>query len=319
MEHLLEHCRRAMVARHYAHRTQAAYLGWVQRFLSHHRGTPHGSLGRREVDAFLTHLATSQDVSPSTQNQAASALVFFFRRVLQRPLEGEGDIVRARRKAKLPVVLSEEEVRRLLKEMTGTKRLIGGILFGSGLRLNEALSLRVQDIAMGLGQIIVRQGKGGKDRITMIPDRLRDPLDRQLNRRQELHKQDVAKGAGWVFVPGALRRNSPDVGRSLGHQYLFPAARITLDPRTGQRGRSHLHPSAMARAVKDAAGRAEIHKKVSCHTLRHSFATHLLRHGYDIRTIQELLGHQSVRTTMVYTHVLNRPGIGVQSPLDRLG
>jgi integron integrase len=307
-----------MVARNYARRTQIAYLAWIKRFLAHHPGRPPRSLGRTEVDAFLTHLATEREVSPSTQNQAASALVFLFKTVLRTPLEAEGQIVRARRKPHLPVVLSEDEVRRLLRGLSGTKRLIAGVLYGSGLRLNEALNLRVQDLAMGLGQLIVRTGKGGKDRITMIPERLRDPLDRQLVLRERLHQADLDRGAGWVPLPSALRRRSPGLARSFGQQFLFPARRIMVHPGTGQHGRTHLHPTAMARAVKDATGRAQIHKKVTCHTLRHSFATHLLRHGYDIRTIQELLGHRSVRTTMVYTHVLNRPGIGVQSPLDRL-
>ena len=308
-----------MTALNYAPRTRTAYLGWMRRFLARHPGRPPESLGRREVDAFLTRLATHERVSPSTQNQAAAALVLLFRRILRRPLEAEGEIIRARKKPRLPVVLDPQEVQRLLMELGGTKRLIAAVLYGSGLRLNEALNLRVQDVALGLGQITVRAGKGGRDRITMIPDRLRDPLARQLKRRERLHEEDLERGAGWVPVRGAWERVSPEAGRTLGVQYLFPAARITRDPRTGKAGRRPLHATAMARAVKAAGKRAGIARNTTCHTLRHSFATHLLRNGYDIRTIQELLGHRSVRTTMVYTHVLNRPGLGVQSPLDRLG
>jgi len=216
------------------------------------------------------------------------------------------------------MVLDEVEVRALLKELSGTKRLIAGLLYGSGLRLGEALGLRVQDLALGLGQITVRQAKGGHDRITMIPDRLADALRRQIRRRETLHAQDLQREAGWVPLPRALARSRPGLGRSLGEQYLFASPRLRHDPRTGRKGRNHLHPSSMARGVKVAARRAGITKRVTCHTLRHSFATHLLRGGHDIRTVQELLGHRNVRTTMVYTHVLNRPGLGVQSPLDRM-
>ena len=318
MEPLLDAARRAMMARHYSSRTRKAYLGWIVRLLGRHPGTDPRTLGRREVDAFLTDLAVRDEVSPSTQNQAASALLFFFRSVLEIPIEATGQIVRAKRRPHLPVVLDMEEVRALLKELAGTKRLIAGLLYGSGLRLGEALGLRLQDPALGLGQITVREGKGGHDRITMVPERLADALRRQIRRREVLHHTDVEQGAGWVLLPRALARSRPDLGRSLGEQFLFPSARVTRDPRSGRRGRTHLHPSAMARAVKKAARSAGIGKRVTCHTLRHSFATHLLRSGHDIRTVQELLGHRNVRTTMVYTHVLNRPGLGVQSPLDRM-
>jgi integron integrase len=318
MEPLLDAARRAMMARHYSRRTRKAYLGWIARFLRGHVESDPRTLGRREVDAFLTELAVQDEVSPSTQNQAASALLFFFRSVLGIPIEATGQIVRAKRRPHIPVVLDAEEVRALLKELTGTKRLIAGLLYGSGLRLGEALGLRIQDLALGLGQITVREGKGGHDRITMIPDRLSDALRRQIRRREALHESDRERGAGWVPLPRALARSRPDLGRSIGEQYLFPSSRLARDPATGRSVRHHLHPSAMARAVKQAALRAGLRKRVTCHTLRHSFATHLLRSGHDIRTVQELLGHRNVRTTMVYTHVLNRPGLGVQSPLDRM-
>jgi integron integrase len=307
-----------MRARHYSPRTRKAYLAWIRRFLRRHPGVDPSSLGRREVDSFLTHLAVAEEVSPSTQNQAASALVFFFRTVMETRLEAQGPIVRAKRRTRLPTVLDMEEVRALLMELTGTKRLIAGLLYGSGLRLGEALGLRIQDLALGLGQITVRQGKGAHDRITMIPDRLADPIRRQVRRREDLHNLDVDRGAGWVHLPRALAQGRPDLARTLGEQFLFPSARLRQDERTGRLGRPHLHPSAMARAVNQAGRRAGIRKRVTCHTLRHSFATHLLQSGHDIRTVQELLGHRNVRTTMVYTHVLNRPGLGVQSPLDRM-
>jgi integron integrase len=318
MEDVLEATRKALAARHYSPRTHRAYLSWIERFLGTAAHPDPRTLGRTDVDAFLTRLAVEHQVSPSTQNQAASALLFLFRRVLEVPIEAEGDIVRARRKERLPVVLDREEVRRLLKELSGTKRLIGGLLYGAGLRLGEALHLRVHDIALGLGQITVREGKGGKDRITILPERLRDALARQIGWREDLHVRDVDQDGGWVFIPRALARSRPGLGRTLAEQFLFPAARIRVDPRTGLRGRPPLHPSAVARAVKRAAAQAGLKKRATCHILRHSFATHLLQSGHDIRTVQELLGHQNVRTTMVYTHVLNRPGLGVQSPLDRM-
>lgn len=318
MEQLLAAAHRALAARHYSPRTRTAYLSWIRRFLTAAEGTDPHALGRPEVDAFLTRLAVEEEVSPSTQNQAASALLFLFRRVLEIPIEATGDIVRAKRRERLPVVLDVEEVRRLLKQLKGTKRLLGGLLYGSGLRLGEALRLRVQDVALGLGQITVREGKGGRDRTTMIPERLHAAVARQVTRREALHKADVRSGAGWVTIPRALARSRPDLGRTLGEQYLFPSSRVHTDPQTGLRGRGPLHPSAMARAVKQAGVRAGLRKRATCHTLRHSFATHLLQSGHDIRTVQELLGHKNVRTTMVYTHVLNRPGLGVQSPLDRM-
>ncbi|HSM05720.1 MAG TPA: integron integrase [Longimicrobiales bacterium] len=315
---ILDRTREALTARHYSPRTRTAYVSWVARFLGRHRGVDPGTLGRREVDAFLTHLAVEEEVSPSTQNQAASALLFLFRIVLDVPIEAHGEIVRARRRERLPVVLDVEEVRALLKELSGTQRLIAGLLYGSGLRLGEALKLRVHDVSLGLGQITVREGKGGRDRITMVPERLADALRRQIARREEIHNQDLGRDAGWVPAPLALSRNRPGLGRSLGEQFLFPARRLGTHPRTDHRGRHHLHASAVARSVKNAAARAGLRKRVTCHTLRHSFATHLLRSGHDIRTVQELLGHRNVRTTMIYTHVLNRPGLGVQSPLDRM-
>ena len=286
--------------------------------MAFHPGRAPEALGRPEVDAFLTYLAVDQQVSPSTQSQAASALVFLLRKVLEVDLSKEGDIIRARKKPHLPVVLDEGEVARVLAELSGVKRLVAAVLYGSGLRLNEALNLRVQDVSMGLGQITVRAAKGGRDRVTMIPGRLRDAFSRQIKRRERLHEKDRAAGHGWVTMVPAWERASPGSGYRLGVQFLFPSSRLFQDETTGRLGRRHLHATAMARAVKAAGHRAGILKRVTCHTLRHSFATHLLRAGYDIRTIQELLGHKNVRTTMVYTHVLNRPGVGVQSPFDRL-
>jgi integron integrase len=318
LERALTAVRRALRARRYSPRTEKAYLGWIARFARFHGRAPLSALGQHEVDAYLTHLAVANRVSASTQNQAASALVFLFRE-LGHPLPGRGGgVVRARRGVRLPEVLSQREVARVLRELSGRKRLIGALLYGSGLRVQEALGLRVKDLRLELREVVVRQAKGRKDRITMVPDRLREALARQIAWRRGLHDQDLAAGAGWIELPGAYERKSPRSAREAGWQYLFPAARLSRDPMTGRRGRVHLHPSAMQRAVKEAVRRAGVERRVTCHTFRHSFATHLLQQGYDIRTIQELLGHSSVRTTMIYTHVLNRPGLGVLSPLDRM-
>ncbi len=315
----LETLRRALRTRRYSSRTEKAYVGWARRFLHFHRRRALESLGRREVDAYLTHLAVARRVSASTQNQAASALVFFFK-ALGRPLPGGGrTIVRARRPARLPEVLSPGEVRRVLREMSGQKRLVGALLYGSGLRLNEALRLRVKDVRLELRELVIRQAKGRRDRVGLVPDRLREPLARQIRRTRRRFESDLQRDAGWVELPHALERKSPRLARSFGWQFIFGSSRLKKDPRTRRLTRPPMHPSAMQRAVKVAARRAGIDRRVTCHTFRHSFATHLLRSGYDIRTVQELLGHKSVRTTMIYTHVLNRPGLGIISPLDRMG
>jgi len=313
---LIEALRDSIRSRHYSPRTEKTYVRWVERYLRFYRGRSPRSLEPGEIRGFLEYLSLDRGVSASTRNQAASALLFFYREVLGRGAEAKKAVPRARRKRRVPTVLSRREVRRVLKELSGTKRLIGSVLYGAGLRLGECLRLRVKDLNPARNEIVVRDGKGGKDRVTVLPERLTAPVGRQVNRVRDLHRRDVRAGAGWAALPDAYGRKAPRAGRELAWQHLFPSNKIVRDPRTGRRGRGHLHPSAMQRAVRAAVEEAAIPKRASCHTFRHSFATHLLEDGYDIRTIQELLGHKSVRTTMIYTHVMNRGGLGVRSPLD---
>ena len=257
-------------------------------------------------------------MSTATQNQAASALLFLYREVLCRTIDPPQGVVRPRKQRRLPVVVTHGEVAAVLRELTGTRRLVAELLYGSGLRLLEGLQLRVKDLDLERDEITVRRGKGGHDRVTVLPSALRQDLNRQLKRVRAQHEADCRRGAGWVEVPNALDRKAPAAARELQWQWLFPATRCYTHEATGQRRRHHLHESAIQRAVTEAVRSAGITKRASCHTFRHSFATHLLEDGYDIRTIQELLGHRSVKTTMIYTHVLNRGGRGVRSPLDRL-
>ncbi|HEY0591971.1 MAG TPA: integron integrase, partial [Thermoanaerobaculia bacterium] len=316
---LMDRVRAAIRARHYSRRTEEAYARWIKRFIFFH-GTRHpAAMGVEEVNAFLTHLAVEGRVSASTQGQALSALVFLYRHVLDDPLPWLDDIVRARRTRRLPVVLTREEVRSLLGGMRGMPRLVASVLYGSGLRLLEALRLRVKDVDFAAGLLVVREGKGAKDRRTLLPEGLKPALRDQVAQVRRIHERDLARGLGEVALPGALRGKYSNAGRELAWQYVFPATRIWTDAATGARGRHHLDESAVQRAVKAAvrAAHPPIDKHAGCHTLRHSFATHLLEDGYDIRTIQELLGHADVRTTMIYTHVLQQVGRrGVRSPFD---
>jgi integron integrase len=275
-------------------------------------------MGTDEAAAFLSHLANEDAVSASTQRQAASALCFLYEDVLAAPITLPRSVRSAKRSQRVPVVLTRQEVRAVLTRLREPHVLVASVLYGSGLRLMEGMRLRVKDIDPARREIVVRSGKGGGDRVTVLPEGLVEPLVRQLERVADLHQRDLASGAGWVDLPGAYALKHPSAARELGWQYLFPAGRIHRDPLTGDRRRHHLHESSLQRAVKAAVRRAGITKRASCHSLRHSFATHLLEDGYDIRTIQELLGHRSVRTTMIYTHVLNRGGRGVRSPLDHL-
>jgi integron integrase len=296
-------------------RTEKTYLGWCCRFLSRFGGAAPENLGVAEVGSFLEELAVERNVSASTQNQALNALVFLYDKVLERPL-GDLGFRRARGPRRLPVVLSQGEVKRLLAELRGTQWLIGSLLYGTGMRLMESLRLRVQDLDFDRALITVRRGKGAKDRIVPLPQSLVTALGQHLEAVKALHQRDCAEGFGTTLLPDALARKYPKAAGEWRWQFVFPSGRLSVDPRSGATRRYHLHETAVQKAVTAAARRAGIHKKASCHTLRHSFATHLIEAGYDIRTVQELLGHSDVSTTQIYTHVLNRGGLAVRSPLD---
>jgi integron integrase len=315
---LLERVRLACAARQFSPRTAKAYQGWVRRFVLHHGRRHPAELGAAEIEAFLTHLASADGVSASTQRQAAAALMFLYRQVLQQPVRPPAQVLRPRRPKRLPTVLSQREVAAVLEQLSGTQALVAALLYGSGLRLMEALCLRIKDVNLDRGELTVRHGKGGHDRMTMLPGTLIPAVRRQLATVSAQHRRDVARDAGWVEMPNAMARKLGPASRDLQWQWLFPATRPYTDPWNGQRKRHHLHPSAVQRAVTDAVRLSGVNQRASCHTFRHSFATHLLEAGYDIRTVQELLGHRNVKTTMIYTHVLNRGGQGVLSPLDRL-
>lgn len=316
---LLDEVRRACRARQFSQRTAEVYAGWVRRYVLFHRRRHPRDLDSASVAAYLTHLADDRGVSASTQRQAASALLFLYREVLAMPMDVPPGVARPGRRRGLPTVLSRDEVAAVFTEMRGHTQLVAKLLYGSGLRLMEALNIRLKDLSFDRGEITVRSGKGGHDRVTMLPGVLEAQLRRQVAHVHKRHAADVRNGAGWVALPDALARKMPNAGRDPAWQYLFPATRHYTDRETGQRRRHHLHETAIQRAVSAAGRQAGIAKRVTCHTLRHSFATHLLEDRYDIRTIQELLGHKSVKTTMIYTHVLNRGAGGVTSPLDRLG
>jgi len=313
---LLDQVRAAIRARHYSPRTEAAYVGWIRRFILFHGKRHPRDMGEAEVVEFLSALATVGQVSASTQNQALGAIVFLYSEVLGTRLAWLAGIVRAKRPVRLPVVLSRDEVAALLARLSGSVWLMSALMYGSGLRLMEVAELRVKDVDVGGREIRVRDGKGRKDRVTVMPARITDAVAGHLVKVRTLHERDVAAGGGWVAVPDALSRKYANAGREWRWQWVFPATRTYVDRETGQRRRHHLHESVVQRAVRKAAREAGIAKIATCHTLRHSFATHLLDAGYDIRTIQELLGHRDVSTTMIYTHVLNRPGRAVRSPLD---
>lgn len=314
-ETLLGRMREVLRTRHYSRRTEGVYLHWVRRYIRHFRRHPRG-MGGAEVGVFLSWLARERKVSAATQNQALAALLFLYRDVLRVPVGDVAVTARARTPERVPVVLSRREVRLVTERLRGTVRLVALLLYGAGLRLLEALALRVKDVDFERGEIVVRRGKGAKDRVTVLPEGVREPLRRHLLRVRELHQRDLAEGWGAVELPGAFARKSPAASREWGWQWVFPAARTYADGETGEVRRHHLHPSAVQRGVAAGVRAAGIGKRASCHTFRHSFATHLLESGSDIRTVQELLGHSDVATTMVYTHVLGRGARGVRSPLD---
>ncbi len=314
----MEQLRDALIVRHYSPRTVESYSKWVKRFIFFHRKRHPAEMGKVEVAEFLSALAKQRQVSASTQNQALAALLFLYDKVLRKPLGHVDGIVHARRASRLPTVMTREEVARLLAELHGVNWLMASLLYGSGLRLQECIRLRVKDVDLGAAHVIIRRGKGKKDRATMLPQALVQPLRAHLATVQKQHELDLARGAGYVALPDSLARKYPNAAKEWHWQWVFPATRLHIDGATGRRGRHHRHETVLQRAVHAAVHDAQLDKPVSCHTLRHSFATHLLEAGYDIRTIQKLLGHSDVRTTMVYTHVLNRGPMGVRSPLDNV-
>jgi len=313
---LLDLFRETIRARHYSRRTEKAYAGWIKRYVFFNGRRHPRDMGVAEVKHFLSALAIEGRVSASTQNQAFSALLFLYRDVLGQALPGLEDVVRAKRPVRLPTVLSRDEVQAILRHLHGMPWLMASVMYGSGLRLLECARLRVKDVDFARGEITVRDGKGQKDRMTVLPGRLLDPLRGHLERVALQYEADVRHGAGAVALPSALARKYPRACRDWAWQWVFPATRLHDDPTTGDRCRHHIHETVLQRAFHAAVRQAGVPKPATCHTLRHSFATHLLEAGYDIRTIQELLGHNDVSTTMIYTHVLNRGGRGVRSPLD---
>jgi integron integrase len=313
---LLDQVRNKIRLKHYSIRTEQAYIDWIKRFILFHDKRHPNEMGAAEVEQFLSHLAVDRNVASSTQNQALSAILFLYREVLEIELPWLENVQRAKKPQRLPVVLTRDQVRTVLARLDGRNRLMANLLYGAGLRLMECLRLRVKDVDFDYHQIIVRDGKGQKDRVTMLPDRVVEPLQDHLNQVQIIHRQDLEEGFGEVYLPFALERKYPNAAREWGWQYVFPARQRSLDPRSDKTRRHHLDAKVLQRAVKNAVCSASINKPASCHTFRHSFATHLLENGYDIRTVQELLGHKDIRTTIIYTHVLNRGGHGVRSPLD---
>ncbi|MES1935175.1 integron integrase [Salinisphaera hydrothermalis] len=313
---LLDRVRERIRLKHYSIRTEKTYIAWIRRFILFHDKRHPKDMGKLEVEAFLTHLAVDRNVAASTQNQALNAVLFLYTEVLGIELPWMDDVVRVKRPARIPEVLSTAEVARLLAQLDGNYRLMASLLYGSGLRLMEAMRLRVKDVDFEYRQIVVRDAKGAKDRVTPLPVSITETLKAQIDRVAEQHRADLSAGYGAVYLPIALATKYPNAQTELAWQYVFPSSRLSVDTRSGRTGRHHLSEKGLQHAVKGAVKRAGIHKKASCHTLRHSFATHLLERGNDIRTVQELLGHKSVQTTMIYTQVLKHGGRGVVSPLD---
>jgi len=315
---LFDQVRHAIRVRHYSIRTEEAYMAWIKRFILFHNGRHAEGMGAAEIQQFLTHLAVKENVSASTQNQALCAIIFLYKRVLNVELPEFEEIEWAKKPKKLPVVFSKEEVKSVLSQLSGAYWIMANLLYGSGLRLIECLRLRVKDIDFDRKEITVRSGKGERDRVTVLPEIVHVPLVKHLNKVKRLHESDLRNGFGGVYLPYALERKYPNADREWGWQWVFPASDISEDPRTGKRRRHHLHESVLQKAVRAAIKKTGITKPGGCHTFRHSFATHLLAGGYDIRTVQELLGHQNVATTMIYTHVLNKGRLAVESPADKL-
>jgi integron integrase len=315
---LLDQVRFAIQTKHYSLRTEESYISWIRRFILFHRKRHPREMGEVEINQFLTHLAVTKRVSASTQNQALCAIVFLYKHVLKQELGEFGDVVWAKKPKRLPVVFTPEEVKAVMRHLDGIKWIMANLLYGAGLRLMECLRLRVNDIDFGYKQITVRDAKGHKDRVTMLPEVVIELLQQHLREVKTLHENDLKKGYGTVYLPYALERKYPNANREWSWQYVFPSEKLSIDPRSGRKQRHHLSELVLTRAIKEALRKAVIVKNGSAHSLRHSFATHLLEAGYDIRTVQELLGHKNVTTTMIYTHVLNKGGLGVRSPADIL-
>lgn len=313
---LLDQVRDAIRLKHYSIRTEHSYVSWIKRYILYHGKRHFKDMGEREIEDFLTHMAVDLKVASSTQNQAFNALLFLYREVLKIELKESINAIRAKKPQKLPNVLTKSEALKVLAAMDSIYRLMATLMYGSGLRLMECLRLRVKDVDFARDQIIVRDGKGFKDRVTVLPKTIVPALEAHLEKVKMIHKNDLKDGFSSVYLPNALERKYKNAAREWGWQYVFPSKNVSKDPRSGAVRRHHMHESTIHKAVKRAARLAGISKPVSCHTFRHSFATHLLEAGYDIRTVQELMGHSDVSTTMIYTHVLNRPGVTVKSPAD---
>lgn len=315
---LMDQVSDVMRLKHYAFRTEQTYASWIKRFIFFHDKKHPREMGELEVEAFLTWLAVEKHVSKSTQNQAFNALIFLYREVLKKPLEGRIDAVRSSKKQRLPIIMSKEETQTVLSAMSGTTQLMAKLLYGSGIRLMECIRLRIKDIDFEINEIRVHSGKGDKDRLVPLPESIKPVLKTHLERVKLIHENDLSKGCGEVYLPHALGRKYPNVGKEWGWQYVFPSSKLSQDPRKNVIRRHHMDPSSLDRAIKRAVKLAGITKRITSHTFRHSFATHLLQTGADIRTIQSLLGHNDLSTTMIYTHVLRQGGQCVKSPLDLL-
>ena len=316
MPKLLDRARAVMRLRHYSYETEKRYIYWIRHYIGFHNIRNPVEMGAAEVEAFLTNLAVERQVSASTQNQALAALLFLYREVLSMDLPWLEKFTPAKKSSRVPIVLTKDEVKIIINQIEGTNWLIANLLYGAGLRLHEALRLRVKDLDFGFKQIVVRDGKGGRDRFTVLPTKLIEPLQKQLQSAQKLHEQDLQRGLGQVEMPLALARKYPNAEKEWCWQFVFPSKSLSVNPRTDKKNRHHVSPSGLQRVFKQALQKSRIPKNASPHTLRHSFATHLLQDGYDIRTIQDLLGHKEISTTMIYTHVLQQNKLGVKSPAD---
>ena len=317
LERVTHRARELLRGRGYSARTEESYLWWIQRFLRYHEKVHPMALDAGHAEAFMDHLAEEMRLAPKTRNLAASALAFLYAQVLGKGRDAMEGVPRAKGGRHVPVVLSRREVRAVLEQLRGRYRVVASLMYGTGMRLGECLALRLKDLDFELAQITVRDGKGGKDRYAIFPERTQIHVRRLASKVAELHRADRASGGGWAALPGALHKKMPEAGWELGWQFLFPARLATTDPATGRVGRYHLHESAMQRAMKKAVGESGILKRATCHTLRHSFASQLLRDGYDIRQVKDLLGHRDIRTTMIYLHAVDHSGLGIRSPIDR--